>query len=62
MKSMSEVVCDPSNSRSKLVRFSMDFLFNMNILGISGEEVEGCGGLRGAHVGDFNILKMDGCL
>ena len=42
--------------------FSMDFLFNMNILGISGEEVEGCGGLRGAHVGDFNILKMDGCL
>ena len=55
MKSMSEVVCDPSNSRSKLVRFSMDFLCNMNILGGGG-----MGGF-GAHVDDVNILKMDGC-
>ena len=61
--SMSEVACGPSNSRSKLVRFSekcMDFLCNMNILGISREGVEGCG-KGGAHVDDVNILKMDGC-
>ena len=49
--SMSEVACGPSNSRSKLVRFSekfMDFLCNMNILGISREGVEGCG--KGVHM------------
>ena len=49
--SMSEVACSPSNSRSKLVRFSekcMDFLCNMNILGIGREVVEGCG--KGVHM------------
>ena len=49
MKSMSEVACDLSNSRSKFVRFYlnlfklMDFLCNMNILGISRNGVEGWG-------------------
>ena len=33
----------------------MDFLFNMNILGVSREGVVGWG--RGAHVDDVNILR-----
>ena len=34
----------------------MDFLFNMNILGISREGVEGWG-RGGAHVDDVNIIR-----
>jgi len=63
MMSISEVACGPSNSCSNLVRFSekfMDFLCNMNIIGISREGAEGCG-KGGAHVDNVNILKMDGC-